>query len=92
MPENPIKLPCGHVFGVECLTLLLRYVYNLSIMSKLWRSDPLTSNSPKPEGWGHSLCPLCRVRVEVPETAGGDEPLATESLEDEDDMPLLVDA
>ena len=91
MPEYPIKLPCGYVFGIECLTLLLRYVYNFSTMSKLWRSDPLTSNSPRPEGWGDSLCPLCRVRIEVPETAARGEPLATASLENEDDMPLLID-
>ena len=23
--------------------------------------------SPKPEGWQHRLCPLCRVRIGVPE-------------------------
>ena len=24
LPEHPVRMPCGHVFGVECITLLLR--------------------------------------------------------------------
>ena len=26
LPEKPVKLPCGHVFGDECILLSLRYV------------------------------------------------------------------
>lgn len=52
LPETAIRLPCGHVFGELCLTVLL---------------------SPKPEGWEHRLCPLCRAVVPVlPKTPLGD--------------------
>ena len=43
-PETAMRLPCGHVFGELCLTVLL---------------------SPKPDGWAHRLCPLCRALVPV---------------------------
>ena len=52
LPETVMRLPCGHVFGELCLTVLL---------------------SPKPEGWEHRLCPLCRALVPVlPKTPLGD--------------------
>ncbi|KAG7009668.1 hypothetical protein G7Y79_00002g007830 [Physcia stellaris] len=52
LPETAMRLPCGHVFGELCLTVLL---------------------SPKPEGWEHRLCPLCRALVPVlPKTPLGD--------------------
>ena len=40
--QHALKLPCGHVFGNQCLETLL---------------------GPKPEGWAHKHCPLCRQEV-----------------------------